>query len=281
MVKLLQVSIALSFLHVVISISTCKYKLEPIGCFADDASHVSKRTMPEQILNERDPFSKVHNNHHVNWETFNAYLPTFLCRCATAAFEKGYSVIGAQYYGECWSGPDAHLHFDKYGMADTCVNGKFSKDITDVSKCISGVGMDSTNFVYRIAPTECETYYEPVGCFHDSQVAPRPMPNYSLNERDFTISNWNKILIDWKNWNTYSPKMICRCAAEAKRLNHDLFSIQFWGECWSGSSSRTNYVRDGISTECRGRDFDTCPCNSYHCVGKAYTNYVYKLTSGP
>jgi len=275
--------IFLVFFSVVIctySIPSCKYKLEPIGCFSDDASHPTRRSMPEQLINERDIHSNVHNGHLINWNNVKEFLPEFLCRCAEAAFKKGYKVIGTQFYGECWSGPQAHVTYDKYGRTDMCVNSELSRNISDIKHCQSAVGLHSTNYVYRIAPTECHTYYEPVGCFKDSQVAPRPLPNYIMTERDFTLDNWNGRLVDWKNWNTYSPELICRCASVAREMEHDLFAVQFWGECWSGSSS-ANYVRDGISTNCRGRDFDTCPCNSYHCVGKARTNYVYKLTNDP
>lgn len=77
---------------------------------------------------------------------------------------------------------------------------------------------------------ECDTYYEPVGCFKDNQNIPRPLPEYAMNERDYSISNWNGKLIDWRNWNTYSPQMICRCAAKAKALGRTTFGIQFYGK---------------------------------------------------
>ena len=76
----------------------------------------------------------------------------------------------------------------------------------------------------------CDTYYEPVGCFKDKQNVPRPLPDYILTERDYTLNIWNKYLIDWKNWNTYSPEMICRCAAKAKALKRTTFSMQFYGK---------------------------------------------------
>ena len=59
---------------------------------------------------------------------------------------------------------------------------------------------------------------------------PRPLPDYIMNERDYTTSNWNSILIDWANWNTYSPQMICRCAQKAKELGKKTFAIQFYGK---------------------------------------------------
>lgn len=236
--------------------------------------------MPEQLLNERDHTSHVFNGRLIDWKNFEVYLAGFVCRCAEAAFNKGYRVIGIQFYGECWSGPEAHLDYEIYGESRTCVNHEFKK-IANRTACNIGTGTDSTNYVYRIAPTSCNTYYEPVGCFHDSMIEPRPLPDYLQNERDFSISNWNGILIDWKNWNTYSPEMICRCADFAKKRGHSMFAIQFWGECWSGAGTSLTFHRDGPSKNCRAENFDTCPCNSYHCVGMAKTNHVYKLIEGP
>ena len=81
-------------------------------------------------------------------------LPNFVTfRCATEAFQKGYSVIGIQFWGECWSGPNAAKKYDKYGGADTCVNEKFKKEFNDTTQCQMATGMDSTNYVYRIAPS--------------------------------------------------------------------------------------------------------------------------------
>ena len=43
--------------------------------------------------------------------------------------------FGLQFYGECWSGPQAHLTYDEDGES---------------KRCIDGVGMQSANFVYRL-----------------------------------------------------------------------------------------------------------------------------------
>ena len=53
------------------------------------------------------------------------------------------------------------------------------------------------------------------------------------------------------------------------------------GECWSGDESHQTFDRYGASNDCRGQNFDECPCNSYHCVGMARTNYVYRLIAPP
>ena len=54
--------------------------------------------------------------------------------CAEIAKERGLSVFGIQYYGECWSGLDAENMYNKYGPSGNCENG---------------VGKKGTNYVYK------------------------------------------------------------------------------------------------------------------------------------
>ena len=46
-----------------------------------------------------------------------------------------YEYFSVQFYGECWSGPDAGKTFARDGESD---------------KCYQGIGLESTNAVYRI-----------------------------------------------------------------------------------------------------------------------------------
>ena len=71
--------------------------------------------------------------------------------------------------------------------------------------------------------------YKPIGCYRDSLVPPHPLPNYVSTDRDYSINIFSGKLIDWKNWNTHSPEMICRCAKLAKLKGDTYFAIQFWG----------------------------------------------------
>jgi len=248
-------------------------KLEALGCFNDK----SQRAMPEEILNERDTTSKVYGGITIDWKNYHKFVQGFACRCAKIAARKGYSVIGLQFYGECWSGPEAHLTYNQYGTSAGCVDGQF-RSYSSNKKCLQYIGRSWTNHVYRIGVSGCSNHnIEPIGCFADDLHPPRPVPNYIMNERDYTAKGWNKHLIDWKNWVTYSPQMICRCAEAAKQGGYNYFAIQFWGECWTGNDTTVNYNRNGMSTNCRNEGFDECKCNSYNCVGMAYTNYVYKL----
>jgi len=252
-------------------------KLEDMGCFNDHYA----RALPEEILNERDKTSKVFGGRTIDWKHFETYLEGFACRCAKIASKKGYTVIGLQFYGECWSGPTAHETYNKYGKSDKCVDGDFllmSDSKKKNSSCNRYSGTSWTNHVYRIATPGCTRHQiEPIGCFHDDLVPPRPVPNYVMTERDYRHKGWNGRLIDWANWKTYSPEMICRCADAASKRGDDYFSIQFWGECWSGKEVEVKYKRNGGSDSCANEYFQLCQCNGYNCVGKAYTNYVYRL----
>ena len=69
------------------------------------------------------------------------------------AFEKGCTVIGIQFWGECWSGPNAAIDFNKYGNANNCSTSKLNADFVDTTKCQVATGKQWTNYVYRIAPS--------------------------------------------------------------------------------------------------------------------------------
>jgi len=70
------------------------------------------------------------------------------CHCAKESFAKGYSHFGLQYYGECWSDPQAVDRFDLYGKAGGCVRFGYNNcDDQDSNEC---VGTTNRNYVYRI-----------------------------------------------------------------------------------------------------------------------------------
>ena len=76
----------------------------------------------------------------------------------------------------------------------------------------------------------CPEFFKPIGCYRDNQVEPRPLKNYIMNERDYTLANWNGHMIEWNKWETYMPALICRCAMKAKAMKHKFFGIQFYGK---------------------------------------------------
>ena len=52
------------------------------------------------------------------------------CRAYTQS--RGYQVFAVQYHSECFTSPDAHNTFSKYGRANDCVNGKGGDWANDV-----------------------------------------------------------------------------------------------------------------------------------------------------
>ena len=58
------------------------------------------------------------------------------------------------FLGECFSGMDAHLTYDKHGEGESCVHGEtkdaWGKCTRDDKSCS---GEARTNYVYRVAPT--------------------------------------------------------------------------------------------------------------------------------
>ena len=59
-------------------------------------------------------------------------------KCAQLAENAGYSAFGVQYRGlECWSGPQAHITYSKYGTSSRCVNGIGGNWAQDVYMIVS------------------------------------------------------------------------------------------------------------------------------------------------
>merc|ERR1719230_11678 len=124
----------------------------------------------------------------------------------------------------------------------------------------------------------CERDWVKVGCFHDEFQTnkDRVFPNELVNRRDPLNSNWDQKTLDWRAYPESIHDLACTCAKKAKANGWKYFGLQFYGECWSGPS--LNPARDGTSKECIGTDYKACNDKSdTECIGKAFTNYVYKL----
>lgn len=88
----------------------------------------------------------------------------------------------------------------------------------------------------------------PVGCYRDSYVQPRPLPELIAT-------------IDGKDVN----KTIMACAEKAREKGFKFFGIQYYTECWSGTGAEKTYGRDGTSKDCENG------------VGKSAANFVYRF----
>jgi len=117
------------------------------------------------------------------------------------------------------------------------------------------------------------------GCFRDSATPDHPLPYQLLNRRDRTSSNYDGFLIDWNNYNQTIYALACKCAELAKKKGYRYFGLQFYGECWSGPEN-PSFDRDGPSDQCLNGYYKECDNTDTNiCIGKQFTNYIYKLTS--
>jgi len=127
-------------------------------------------------------------------------------------------------------------------------------------------------------PENCARNWEKVGCFHDDIGGKngRVYPYELVNHRDPTNPAWDGHLIDWNKWNQSLHVLACKCAEKAKSLNYQFFGLQFYGECWSGPTSK--FFRDGVSQKCIGNDYKPCVKNAEtECIGGPFTNFIYKI----
>lgn len=99
-----------------------KIRYEPIGCFNDRMKN--PRPLPVWI--------KSFRGGRKDWSNFNDTIEA----CAKEALDKNYLYFGLQFYGECWSGPQAHLTYDEDGISN---------------RCTLGVGGKRANMVYKLA----------------------------------------------------------------------------------------------------------------------------------
>jgi len=109
--------------------------VESIGCFRD--SYYS-RDLPELIESQR---------HTIDWLRYESSLARIVQSCSEKAKLKGYTYIGIQYYGECWSGPNSTKIFN-HGPSTDCVNGLF-RACTGRSDDFC-TGKSWANYIYRV-----------------------------------------------------------------------------------------------------------------------------------
>ena len=88
--------------------------IEEIGCFQDDGA----RAMP------------------VVYSVDGTYAIT---QCKNKAHAAGYEVFGIQSQQECFTGPRAHITYNKYGEANNCLNGKGGYFSNSVYRIIKGI----------------------------------------------------------------------------------------------------------------------------------------------
>eukprot|EP00794_Sanderia_malayensis_P010860 gene10860-12015_t len=131
-----------------IKCKTVYIKKAGVGCYKDNNN---PRPLPELLLTDRDGTSPAFSGQHTNWNTWDTYMPDFICRCAEKAATRKRVVIGIQNYGECWSNENKDV-YSRDGPADeaSCKTlGYANCKQTDV-KC---AGIEMINYVYLVDGT--------------------------------------------------------------------------------------------------------------------------------
>ncbi|XP_022796155.1 uncharacterized protein LOC111334626 [Stylophora pistillata] len=311
----------------------CAVNYTKLGCFKDDRK--KPRPLPELLFTDRDSRSEVFSGKTIDWNNWDTYMIDLVCRCAKAAKAKKYNYFSLQYFGECWSGPEAGETYNRAGSSDKCVTKGFKKcDPSNKQEC---VGDKNINFVYGIdvtvpvtTPTQtpsttppvtsvtvststqppsptspvkpeptpshpatpvvsssvtpnpatpgCTVNYTKLGCFKDDRKKPRPLPELLFTDRDSRSKVFSGKTIDWNNWDKYMIDLVCRCAKAAKVKKYNYFSLQHFGECWSGPEAGETYNRAGSSDKCVTKGFEKCdPNDKQECVGDKKINFVYGI----
>ncbi|KAJ7325338.1 hypothetical protein OS493_029884 [Desmophyllum pertusum] len=119
--------------------------------------------------------------------------------------------------------------------------------------------------------------YEKVGCFKDKvDPSERVLKKIAFEDRDKDQSQQT-----WKEWKTYLPELVCRCAEAANNMGQVDFGVQFFEECWTSIKKNDDYTKlGGISgtVGCDDTEFEDCEdTSSKACAGTANLNYVYKV----
>lgn len=76
-----------------------------------------------------------------------------MSQCADAASQRGFTIFGLQFYGECWSGENASLTYARDGKSDRCVSAVDNESQLQPCKDDSSeacTGASQSNYVYKI-----------------------------------------------------------------------------------------------------------------------------------
>lgn len=204
--------------------ATCKRTYDMVGCYND---WLDPRPLPQQIINDRDVFSDLNDGHIVDYTRWKDSMHSLACRCAAEMKKKGYRVFGLQFYGECWSGPNAEKLFNKDGEGTSCIQDLqnlesqvASCNKTSLQECTGGA---LSNYIYKLQ--EGEIPFKHMGCYYDGS--------------DRSFPNFLGAVLDAEE-----------CFTMTKKAHYKAFGIQNGQECWSGPGVKTTYSRHGESKRC-------------------------------
>ncbi|KAK3724556.1 hypothetical protein QZH41_019597, partial [Actinostola sp. cb2023] len=177
--------------------------------------------------------------------------------CAKLAWSRGYKVFSVQYGGQCFSGPVAYKTYYRYGRARNCrgyVGGTWANDVFFFNarrlRCGGRIYYPHThkcchNRYLRGRHQSCGGNigrYSHIGCFRDKHK--RALSVYLGYHRRDSVKT---------------------CAKLAWSRGYKVFSVQYGGQCFSGSVAYKTYYRYGRARNCRSG------------VGGTWANDVYSF----
>lgn len=183
-----------------------KVNFRYIGCFKDQPS----RAIP---LVERR-FSTLRDNYLHRTQAIE--------KCARVAASLNYKVFGVQHQGQCFTGPQAHKTFGKYGPSIKCLdNGKGAAWASAVYELTEGASISLKN----------------LGCYRDIESIPHSIP--TLERTGVLMGDVSKRV-----------DAIEDCARYASSLGYSVIGIQGGGACMSSQFALTSYKMYGPSDKC-------------------------------
>ncbi|XP_073245330.1 uncharacterized protein [Porites lutea] len=127
--------------------------------------------------------------------------------------------------------------------------------------------------------SSCSLKYIKHGCYKDkSKPSLRTLKELIFQDR-YKGKTFSGQKISWKNWATYLPELVCRCAMAASKKGYVYFGIQFYGECWSSADAESRFHMYGATNNCVNTDYNPCDdqASNEACAGANHSNYVYEI----
>ncbi|XP_066913880.1 uncharacterized protein [Clytia hemisphaerica] len=137
-----------------------------------------------------------------------------------------------------------------------------------------------------LAKTGCPgVRLERVGCFNEltsDDGIHRTMKEQILNGRDKGSAVYEGPFLSWQNYHDWLINFACRCGQKVAARGGSIFSLQFFGECWTDfpkGKGKVEYAKHGLSNGCYASNFDKytgSPVQTKWYTGDQKTNFVYR-----
>lgn len=252
----------------------CAEQFERIGCFRDN--QIVPRPIPDYIMTDRQRNLAIYSGQSIDWRNWDVYMPQFVCRCAKEAKEKGYTLFGVQFYGECWSGVQSEKTYGNIGVSTNCLDKCYESCKPYEKFC---AGKQFANAVYRLSGSSCEVSHTPIGCYNENPND-RAFFTELVNQVNPISEKFNGMIMEYGNgWSTEFTKFLCRCARQARLLKYNMFGVHKGGECWGAPNADQVFDKHGQASydKCFYNFNQSCNVGMSACAGGNDTNFVFSV----